>query len=187
MERFLTDEELEKVKNYLSSPSLHVQASPYAIAALALLLYTGCRKSEVTQLRWSEVFLEEKYIYLKEDDQANRSIKTGNRTVPLNDDAINLLKSLKREKDNPYVFCGQKPRSHIVNITKAWQGIRSKLGVEDLRIHDLRHSFASFALKKGVDLYTVSKLLGHKNISTTTRYAHLELDALKEATNKIFA
>ena len=63
--------------------------------------------------------------------------------------------------------------------------MRTLAGIPDVRIHDLRHSFASFALKKGVDLYTVSKLLGHKDIATTTRYAHMELEHLKEATNKV--
>jgi integrase len=95
----------------------------------------------------------------------------------------NVILGLKKQADNPHVFCGNKKGTHLVTIQKIWDRIRQKAGIPDVRIHDLRHSFASFALKKGVSLYGVSKLLGHKNIATTTRYAHLELEELKKLTN----
>ena len=180
MERFLTKKEQDTLEEILDFFEKHTKWSSYRIKAIWLLLYTGCREGEVTQLKWEDVHLKEKYIYFKDS-------KTGTKTVPLNDKAIEILKSVKKKETNPYVFCGKRPNTPIPRVdSKLWQLIRKKAGIPDVRIHDLRHSFASFALKKGVDLYTVSKLLGHKNIATTTRYAHLELDALKEATNKIF-
>jgi len=122
--------------------------------------------------------MEEGYFHLQDS-------KTGAKTFPLNSKSIDLLKSLKKDSANPYVLHGKAPGSHLNKIETTWHKVRKLAGIPDVRIHDLRHSFASFALKKGVDLYTVSKLLGHKNIATTTRYAHLELEHLKEATNKV--
>ena len=131
---------------------------------------------EILSLKWSDVFLEDEYIHLQDS-------KTGAKTFPLNSNAITVLNNLKRDSCNPYVFHGRSPGSHLRKIDTTWSNIRKLAGISDVRIHDLRHSFASLALKKGVDLYTVSKLLGHKNIATTTRYAHLELEHLKRATN----
>jgi integrase len=178
-ERFLTDMERDRLETILLDHTLHKGHSIYAVSAILMLMYTGCRRSEITTLKWEDVHLQDKYLYFKDS-------KTGTKTVPLNPKAIAVLESLERKNFNPYVFCGKYPRTHIQEIRKAWEKIRKLADLEDVRLHDLRHSFASFALKQGVDLYTVSKLLGHKNIATTTRYAHLELEHLKEATNKIF-
>ena len=179
MERFLNDAELSRVEDILLNSQQHNGSFAYASAAIALLLYTGCRKSEITELKWKDVFLKEKYLYFGDS-------KTGTKTVPLNAKAIKILENIPKQGDNPYVCCGKRPNAPIKSIGDTWQALRKKAGIPDVRLHDLRHSFASFALKNGVDLYTVSKLLGHKNIATTTRYAHLELGALKEATNKVF-
>lgn len=178
-ERFLTDAEKQTLEDILKDPTLHKNRSPYVMKAILLLLYTGCRRSEITTLQWQDVHLKDKFIYFKDS-------KTGTKTVPLNTQAIKLLESIKRQPNNPYVFPGKIPGTCLQEIRKAWESVRNLAGIPDVRLHDLRHSFASFALKKGVDLYTVSKLLGHKNITTTTRYAHLELDALKKASNKVF-
>ena len=141
-------------------------------------MFIGSRRGEVLELKWEDVHLEDSYLYLKDS-------KVGVRTIPLNDKAKEILTSLQRQEGNPYVFCGNLPGTCLKDVKRAWQKIRTLAGIPDVRLHDLRHSFASFALKRGVDLYTVSKLLGHKNIATTTRYAHLELEHLKEATNKV--
>jgi integrase len=177
MERFLTAIELEKLEQILGTMTFS-QSSPYTVAAIWLLIYTGCRLSEVLELRWDGVHLDDGYLYLKDS-------KVGVRTIPLNDKAIQIFAHLQRQENNPYVFCGNVSGKPLVNIRGTWNKVRTLAGIPDVRIHDLRHSFASFALKKGVDLYTVSKLLGHKNIATTTRYAHLELEHLKAATNKV--
>ena len=154
------------------------RSSPYTLAALWMLLYTGCRENEVLTLQWKDVHLEDGYIYLPDS-------KVGVRAIPLNNKAKQVLCSLQKQEGNPYVFCGNILGQHLKETKTTWRKVRELAGISDVRLHDLRHSFASFALKKGVDLYTVSKLLGHKNIKTTTRYAHLELDHLKKATNKV--
>jgi integrase len=178
MERFLTNHELKKLEDSLTFRVTSSKSSPYTLAAIWMLLYIGAREGEILNLKWKDVHIEDGYLYLKDS-------KVGLRTIPLNDKAKQILKSLSQQEKNPYVFCGRKPGDHLRKIETTWHKVRNLAGLPDVRIHDLRHSFASFALKKGVDLYTVSKLLGHKNIQTTTRYAHLELEHLKKATNKI--
>lgn len=143
-----------------------------------MLMYTGCRLNEVLTLKWEDVFLNENYLHLKDS-------KTEGKTIPLNEPAKNLLIKLQRVKENPYIFIGHKPGTCLTTLKTAWTRIRSLAGIEDVRLHDLRHTFASLAIKQGVDLYTVSKLLGHKDIKTTTRYAHLEVKQLIKATNKV--
>ncbi len=176
MNRFLSDEELARLNQVLSEKTKADAASNYTIAAFRLLMYTGCRLGEVLSLKWEDVNLKENFIHLKDS-------KVGERGIPLNESAKNVILGLQKQVDNPYVFCGDKKGTHLFTIQKTWDRIRKKAGIPDVRIHDLRHSFASFALKKGVSLYGVSKLLGHKNIATTTRYAHLELEELKKLTN----
>ena len=178
MERFLTDQELKKLEDSLTFWATSSKSSPYTLAAIWMLLYIGAREGEVLSLKWEDVHLDDGYLYLKDS-------KVGVRTIPLNNKAKQVLKSLPQQEGSPYVFCGRKPGKPLSKIETTWHKVRKLAGIPDVRIHDLRHSFASFALKKGVDLYTVSKLLGHKNIATTTRYAHLELDHLKKATNKV--
>jgi integrase len=178
MERFLTAAELKKLEEVLASIASSSRSSQYTVAAIWLLIFTGCRLGEVLDLQWEGVHLEDGYLYLKDS-------KVGVRTIPLNDKAKQLFTPLQKQEGNPYVFCGKLSGKPLNNINKTWHKVRTLSGIPDVRIHDLRHSFASFALKQGIDLYTVSKLLGHKNISTTTRYAHLELDHLKKATNKV--
>jgi integrase len=178
VERFLRNEELIKLEQVLLARHGGSKSSPYTLAAIWMLLYTGCRESEVLTLQWKDVHLEDGYIYLPDS-------KVGVRAIPLNEKSKQILLDLQKKEDNPYVFCGKSPGQHLQETKTTWRKVRELAGIPDVRLHDLRHSFASFALKKGVDLYTVSKLLGHKNVSTTTRYAHLELEHLKKATNKV--
>lgn len=177
-ERFLTWEELERLDNIIKQQESLNTTSPYSLSAIRMLMYTGCRLSEILTLQWADVFIDEGYLHLKDS-------KTGERKVPLNDSAKSILASLKAEKGNPYVFVGEKPGTCLTTLKRAWTKIRGLANLNEVRIHDLRHTFASLAIKQGVDLYTVSKLLGHKNIHTTTRYAHLEIKQLITATNKV--
>lgn len=177
-ERFLTDEELKRLDDVLKTQERLKVLSLYSLAAIRMLLYTGCRLSEILTLQWEDVFLKEGYIHLKDS-------KTGEKRIPLNESASSLLRKLKQTEDNPYIFVGSKPGTCLVTLQDAWNKVRRLAGLEDVRIHDLRHTFASLAIKQGVDLYTVSKLLGHKHISTTTRYAHLEMTHLIKATNVV--
>lgn len=176
-ERFLNNEELERLEEVLEEEEALQLKSLYVLRAIRMLIYTGCRMNEILTLKWKDVYLEERYIHLTDS-------KTGERFVPLNEPAKKTLEKVKKREGNPYVFCGGKQEnSHVVNIEKAWQKIRKKANLDDVRIHDLRHSFASFALKKGLDLYQIAKLLGHRNIRTTTRYAHLAREDLIKASN----
>jgi integrase len=143
-----------------------------------MLMYTGCQSGEILNLKWTDVFLTEGYLHLKDS-------KTGEKTIPLNESAKAILGNLRLQKGNPYVFVGEKPGTCLTTLKTAWTKVRRLANLEEVRIHDLRHTFASLAIKQGVDLYTVSKLLGHKNIATTTRYAHLQMDQLIKATNVV--
>ena len=177
-ERFLTHEELETLDTVLKRPEVVKFTSPYSIAAIRVLMYTGCRLGEILTLKWTDVFLNDGHLHLKDS-------KTGERKIALNESAKAILATLKQVKDNPYVFVGEKPGTCLTTLKTAWTKIRRLANLEGVRIHDLRHTFASLAIKQGVDLYTVSKLLGHKNIHTTTRYAHLEMKELIKATNVV--
>jgi integrase len=177
MERFLTVAELRRLEETLASQTSS-KTSPYSLAAIWILIYIGSRRGEALELKWEDVHLENDYLYLKDS-------KVGVRTIPLNDKAKEILTSLQKQEGNPYVFCGRVPGKCLTDLKRAWKKVRTLADIPDVRIHDIRHSFASFALQQGTDLYTLSKLLGHKNIATTTRYAHLELEHLKKASNKI--
>jgi len=175
-QRFLSDAELKRLEESLILQEKEQPKSYCTVKALSLIMYTGCRMGEILNLKWENVYLKDRYIHLPDT-------KTGEGARPLNQKAIELLSSMKRKEDNPYVFYGKVPGQRIVEIKKSWKTILKRAEIKDFRIHDLRHSFASFALKKGVPLVHVSKLLGHRNIATTMRYAHLELEQLKESTN----
>ena len=166
MERYLSVEELIRLEQTLSERTTMGIASPYTLAAFRLIIYSGCRLGEVLSLKWEDVDFNDSCLRLKDS-------KTGKRTIPLNDSAIEVLHNVQKQEDNPYVFCGNKKGTHLVTVQKTWDRIRKKAGISDVRIHDLRHSFASFMIKNGVSLFEVSKLLGHSNIATTMRYAHL--------------
>lgn len=173
-QRFLSIAELKRLEDSLMSQETK---SRCLVNAIRLILYTGCRRGEILNLKWENVHLDKRYIYLPDS-------KTGEGARPLNQKAIDLLRAMEPKEGNPYVFYGIVPRQPITINSKAWQKILKCANIRGFRIHDLRHSFASFCLAQGVDLYTVSKLLGHRDIATTTRYAHLDLEHLKKATNK---
>jgi len=118
--------------------------------------------------------------------------KTGKKEVMLNKPALKLLENMERKPNNPYVVFSQITDSYITDMQKPWRRIRKQAGLYDevapknsVRIHDLRHSFASFAIASDVSLYDLKKMLGHKQISTTERYAHIDKSRTKEMTNKV--
>jgi integrase len=176
MERFLTEEELSKLQKILTGETI-LKVSPYTIKAIHFLIYTGCRKGEVLPLKWEEVDFDDCCLRLSDS-------KVGKRTIPLNNSAVKVLRNVQEQPDNPYVFCGKRPGAHLVTIQKTWQRICKQAGIKECRIHDIRHSFASFMIKNGLSLFEVSKLLGHSNISTTMRYSHLSDRELVGVANK---
>ena len=172
-ERFLSPEETARLGEVLRDAE---DEMPSAVAAFRLLLLTGCRMSEVRDLRWE---------YVKDDCIELPDAKTGGRVVPLGPEARAVLAALPREDGNPWVIAGKLPGSHLTDLQRPWRRIRARAGLDDVRIHDLRHSFASRALALGESLTMIGKLLGHTQVQTTARYAHLARDSLQNAAARI--
>lgn len=152
--------------------------SPHAIAAIRLLMLTGCRLSEVLNLQWGDVDFNRGLLDLSDS-------KTGAKEVLLGAAALKVLADVPRIKGNPYVIAGDtkdKPRS---DLKRPWKRITTHAGLQDLRLHDLRHSFASVGVGSGMGLPIIGKLLGHASPSTTARYAHIAEDASRRALNTI--
>ena len=177
-ERFLTDGEFTRLGAVLDEVENGGGASASAVTALRLLMLTGCRKNEILGLRWEDVALDENELRLPD-------AKTGARVVPLSPSAVKLLSGLPQVEGNPWVIPGRNPGTHMSNVDQAWQSIRARAGLEDVRIHDLRHSYASRALALGESLPMIGKLLGHSQVETTARYAHLARDSVQEAADRI--
>lgn len=147
--------------------------------ALRLLLLTGARKSEILRLRWEHIRLDLRLMTIP----LSKSGKP--RHIPLSEDAMRVIRSLPRRQKSPWLFPGHAPGKPLSDIYLFWNALRKKLGLEDVRIHDLRHTFASFLVNTGHSLYEVQKLLGHSDPRTTMRYAHLGQDSLLAAAEKI--
>ena len=179
-ERFLTEEEFRRLGRVLDELEAGGRMPLHAAAALRLLMLTGCRCNEILTLRWEDVHLEAKELRLPDT-------KTGPRAVPLAPAAAKVLAELPRVPGNPWVIAGRKPGVHLSNFHVYWYRVRARAGLEDVRLHDLRHSFASRALALGESLPMIGKLLGHSQIQTTARYAHLARGAVKVSAAKVAA
>jgi len=177
-ERFLSFDELRALGQALHAAEVDGVESLYAIAAFRLLLLTGCRLSEIQTLKWDHVDLNRMEFRLPDS-------KTGAKTIHLGDAIVDLLRALPRVPGNPYVIVGKKDKAHLTDLQRPWRRIRESAGLADVRIHDLRHTFASSGLLVGEGLSMIGKLLGHTQIQTTARYAHLASDPMKKAANKI--
>ena len=171
-ERFLTDKEFTRLGQTLEEVGTRGGATAPAVAAIRLLMLTGCRKNEILKLRWEDVALEESELRLPDT-------KTGARVVPLSPQAVKIFEELPRTEGNPWVIHGKRLGTHITELNDAWQTVRARAGLSDVRLHDLRHSFASRAL--GESLPAIGKLLGHARVETTARYAHPARDSVREA------
>ncbi len=172
-ERFLSPQEKARLGEVLREAE---EDMPSDVAAFRLLLLTGCRMSEIRDLRWE---------YVKNDCLELPDTKTGGRVVPLGPEARTVLSSIPREEGNPWVITGRNPCSHLTDLQRPWRRIRKHAGLENARVHDLRHSFASRALALGESLTMIGKLLGHTQVQTTARYAHLARDSIQNAAVRI--
>lgn len=172
LERFLTAEDAQRL-----FAALEQSEAPMLKYVVAMLLLTGARKNEVLQAKWPDFDFKNR-IWLIEFNKTGKP-----RYVPLSEGAVDLLLSLPRVDGCDYPFANPKTKKPFVQIFWAWDTARKKAGMPDLRIHDLRHSFASFLVNSGRSLYEVQKLLGHSQIKTTQRYAHLAQDTLLDAAN----
>lgn len=149
---------------------------PHAAAAIRLLLFTGCRLREILHLKWEHVDFERGLLFLPDS-------KTGKKTVVLNAPALAVLNGLDRI--GKYVVAGDDPDEPRTDLKRPWAMVTREADLAGLRIHDLRHSFASFGAGGGLGLPIVGKLLGHANAVTTARYAHLDADPLRAASERI--
>ncbi|MEM9553714.1 MAG: site-specific integrase [Acidobacteriota bacterium] len=177
-DRYLSESELRRLGQVLEQAEHEWLACPYALAAVRLLILTGCRSAEILTLRWDDVDLERRCLHLPDS-------KTGKRTVLLNEPAVGILEQLDPQDDNPHVIPGAKPGGHRSSLQKIWDRLRKAAEIEDVRVHDLRHTFASYGVNQGQNLVVVGRLLGHSKITTTQRYAHLADDPIRQATNAI--
>ena len=177
-ERFLSPQELQRLGEALTTAEVSQTETKYAVAAFRILLLTGCRLSEIQKLEWRYVDLEQKELRLPDS-------KTGAKTIHLGETVVALLNALPRVTGNPYVIAGKKENAHLTDLQHPWRRIRKAAGLSDVRIHDLRHTFASGGLLVGEGLAMIGKLLGHTQVQTTARYAHLASDPVKEAATRI--
>jgi integrase len=178
-ERFLSMEEIEKLFDALKEAEINKTELISSISAIRLLLLTGCRLSEILTLKWEYIDIENFRINFPDS-------KTGRKTIYISPYAIDILNSIEKKPNNPYVIYGKVEGSHLINLRKPWCRIRKRAGLDDdVRIHDLRHSFASIGAASGLSLPIIGALLGHSQVRTTARYAHLVGDPLREAASKI--
>ena len=179
-ELFLTEAEFRRLGRLLSEAAAEGGVSAQAAAAIQLLMLTGCRRNEILTLRWEDVDLDGGELHL-------RDAKTGPRAVPLSPVAAKLVAGLPRDPGNPWVFPGKKPGTCLTSVDALWHRVRAPAGLDDVRLHDLRHSFASRALALGESLPMIGKLLGHSQVETTARYAHLARDSMQASAARIAA
>jgi len=173
-ERYLTSEEAEALyeKLKLSDNTMLQYIVP-------MLILTGARKREVLDARWEDFDIERRSWRI-------HTTKLGRpRHVPLSDGAVALLHSMKRFDDCPWAFPNPKTLKPYVSIHYSWDTVRKQAGLQDFRLHDARHSSASFLVNAGRTLYEVQHLLGHTQIKTTARYSHLSQDTLLDASNAV--
>jgi integrase len=177
MERFLSVDELGRLGAVLAEAERTATELPSVIAAVRLLMFTGARFGEILNLEWSHVDFERSCLRLPES-------KTGAKVIHLNAPALEVLNGIERD-GSPWVIAGRDPDKPLVNLRKPWHRIRAKAGLEGVRLHDLRHSFASVGAAGGLSLPMIGALLGHTQAATTQRYAHLAADPLKQAADMI--
>ena len=177
-ERFLTTEEYARLGRVLFEAESEGPLMAAAVAAIRLLLLTGCRRNEILTLRWDDIDRTAGELRL-------RDTKTGPHRVPLAPAVERVLARIPRIEGNPWVIAGEKPCNRLKSFDPLWYRLRARAGLDDVRIHDCRHSFASQALALGEGLPLIARLLGHKTVMTTVKYAHLARDTERASAAKV--
>jgi integrase len=177
-ERFLSPEEYAVLGKTLRRVEADGSETKSAVTAIRLLMLTGCRLGEIMTLQWQHVDLDAHELLLPDS-------KTGAKVVHFGETAANVFKGIEKIEGNPWVITGRKDGARLTDLQHPWRRIREQAGLPDVRIHDLRHSYASGALALGEGLPMIGKLLGHTQVQTTARYAHLAKDPLRAAANKV--
>ena len=177
-ERVLTAEEWRRLGRVLDEAEADFSVFPPAIATIRLLLLTGCRKSEILNLRWEDIDRTSGELLIRDG-------KTGARRVTLTPAVDWLLERIPRIQGNPWVIVGKNPGDRLKGLDTIWLRLRGQAGLDDVRIHDFRHSYANRGLALSGSLLVIGKILGHRRMATTARYAHPSWDEEKVAAAKV--
>lgn len=175
-ERFLSGPELARLGEAFAKAKQQ-GLNPNSLAILRLLLLTGARRNEIASLKWEHVDFERRALRLPDS-------KTGAKVVPLGAPALEILSALPHKEGSPWVFPAATGKGHHVGMPRVWRKLRASARLRDVRMHDLRHGFASIAVADGGSLYLVGKILGHAQAETTQRYAHLQLDPVRAVADR---
>jgi integrase len=174
------DETKPKAKHAPKEDSRRAMLDPFAVAAIRLLILTGARLREILHTCWEHVDFERGVIFLADS-------KTGKKPIYLSAASLAILASLPRIEGNHFVIPGERPGQPRVDLKRPWAAVSKTAGLKGLRIHDLRHSFASIGAGASLGLPIIGKLLGHTQAATTHRYAHLDADPMRRAAETIGA
>jgi integrase len=177
-ERFLSAAELRRIGEVLREMESEGVELSSAILAARLLILSGCRLGEIMTLKWDYIDFHERALRLPDS-------KTGKKVVHLGIPAVEYLHHAQRIEGNPWVITGTLTGKPLSDLQPFWQRVRARAGVKDVRIHDLRHTFASTAVASGQGLPMIGKLLGHTQVQTTARYAHLAADPVRCAADAV--
>lgn len=179
-QRFLSAAELASLTTAIAAAEAE-GVNMHGLNVIRLLALTGTRKSEIEGLRWSEVDIEHACLQLADS-------KTGPRVVPLGAAALVALQAIPCAKGSVYVFPAEgDPKRHYVGTPKVWEKVRAAAGLPGVRLHDLRHTFASFGAAGGLSLPLIAAILGHRDVKTTQQYAHLADSPVKAAADRTAA
>jgi len=180
-ERFLTDAEFTQLGEALREIERSNPNRWASVGAVKLIILTGARRSEILTLKWDYVDWEYRELRLPDS-------KTGPKTIALNPAALVVLEGLRQRGADPeWVIPGRRPGTHLADIGGPWREIRTAAGIQDLRLHDLRHAFASAGARAGLSLPVIGALLGQSQAGTTERYSHLARDPIHAANDMIGA
>lgn len=177
---YAVDQTKPKAKHAAKLNNRRVMLDTFAVAAIRLLILTGARLNEVLKAKWSYLDQERGIIFLPDS-------KRGKRPIYLSAPALAVLASIPRIANNPFIIAGSKDGQPRADLKRPWQAVQIAAELEGLRLHDLRHSFASFGASASLGLPVLGKLLGHSQPATTARYAHLDADPMHRAAGTIGA
>jgi integrase len=164
--RFLTGDEARRLID---------SCGPGLRGIVSFALHTGCRREEILSLKWEDVDLKHGFIHLPKTKNGE------GRDIPINAELKETLRRIVRRLDSPFVFLNPETGNRYRDIKRSFATACRKTGIRDFRFHDLRHTFASHLVMAGVDITTVSRLMGHKSLTMTLRYSHLAPDHLQRA------
>lgn len=176
VENIPDDKQLQKLINVLNTDDNR------PISQLVLyLLSTGCRLNEALSAQWKNVSIQNKLWTVPHESSKSKRP----RTIPLNDSALAILQQIDRKETDVYVFTNAKTNKPFVNVFKPWNRIRTQAGLPQLRLHDLRHMYATFCVNNGCTIFEVSQLLGHADTRVSQRYSHLSTSTMLTAANSV--